>query len=147
MRSVGLTFPVCSPEPIEHVTAQWTVSNLRVVEVLGRVGIQRGERCSVAFMPLPQLQPGRRRFGSDTIVTIVPEMPLEKPWRVDTGRMNQETAHPVCSTCGLRAEDESAARLTWVLGVEKGRRVWTCDRCSREHLRSIEGKIDSAWWW
>ena len=43
-------------------------------------------------------------------------------------------------------EDESAARLTWVLGVEKGRQVWTCDRCSREHLRSIEGKLDSAWW-
>jgi len=43
-------------------------------------------------------------------------------------------------------DDESAARLTWVLGVERGRQVWTCDRCSRENLRSIEGKLDSAWW-
>jgi len=26
------------------------------------------------------------------------------------------------------------------------RDVWTCDTCSRTHLRSIEGKLDSAWW-
>jgi len=43
-------------------------------------------------------------------------------------------------------DDESAARLAWALGVEKGRQVWTCDRCSRENLRSIEGKLDSTWW-
>ena len=23
---------------------------------------------------------------------------------------------------------------------------WTCDRCSRTHLRSIEAKLDQAWW-
>jgi DNA-directed RNA polymerase subunit RPC12/RpoP len=60
--------------------------------------------------------------------------------------MNQETARPVCATCGRMADDEAVARLTWVLGVERGRQVWTCDRCSRENLRSIEGKLDSAWW-
>jgi DNA-directed RNA polymerase subunit RPC12/RpoP len=60
--------------------------------------------------------------------------------------MSQDTARPVCATCGRMAEDESAARLTWALGVERGRQVWTCDRCSRENLRSIEGKLDSAWW-
>jgi hypothetical protein len=43
-------------------------------------------------------------------------------------------------------DDDSAARLTWVLGVENGRQVWTCDLCSRENLRSIEGKLDSPWW-
>jgi len=43
-------------------------------------------------------------------------------------------------------DDESAARLTWAFGVEKDRQVWTCDRCSRENLRSIEGKLDSDWW-
>ena len=31
-------------------------------------------------------------------------------------------------------------------GIENGQQVWTCDRCSRENLRSIEGKLDSAWW-
>ena len=60
--------------------------------------------------------------------------------------MNEEQARPVCAMCGRIAEDESAARLAWALGVEKGRQVWTCDRCSREHLRSIEGKLDSDWW-
>jgi hypothetical protein len=24
--------------------------------------------------------------------------------------------------------------------------VWTCEACSRKHLRSIEGKLDTAWW-
>jgi len=30
--------------------------------------------------------------------------------------------------------------------VEDGRAVWTRDRCSREHLRSIERKLDAVWW-
>ena len=56
---------------------------------------------------------------------------------------------PVCATCGAipaTAEAADLARLTWSRGTENGRDVWTCDRCSREHLRSIEGKLDSAWW-
>jgi len=60
--------------------------------------------------------------------------------------MNDDMAQPVCATCGRMPDDESAARLTWAFGVEKGRQVWTCDRCSRENLRSIEGKLDSDWW-
>ena len=61
--------------------------------------------------------------------------------------MSEETSRPVCGTCGrMPEEDESAIRLTWVLGVENGRQVWTCDRCSRDNLRSIEGKLDPAWW-
>ena len=43
-------------------------------------------------------------------------------------------------------DDKSTARLAWGLSVENGRQVWTCDRCSRENLRSIEGKLDSPWW-
>ena len=56
---------------------------------------------------------------------------------------------PVCGTCGtVPADDDSAglARLTWTRGTENGREVWTCDACSRQHLRSIEGKLDSSWW-
>ena len=56
---------------------------------------------------------------------------------------------PVCATCGaIPADDDAAAlaRITWARGVENGLDVWTCDRCSRTHLRSIEGKLDSAWW-
>jgi hypothetical protein len=52
----------------------------------------------------------------------------------------------VCGTCGAVPEDEGRALLAWARGTENGRDVWTCDRCSRQHLRSIEGKLDSAWW-
>ena len=60
--------------------------------------------------------------------------------------MAEGTKSPRCATCGRVPEDVSEARLTWAVGVENGRKVWTCDRCSRENLRSIEGKLDSAWW-
>lgn len=55
----------------------------------------------------------------------------------------------VCATCGRTAADEEAralARATWSRGTEQRRGVWTCAACSREHLRGIEGKLDSAWW-
>jgi hypothetical protein len=52
----------------------------------------------------------------------------------------------VCATCGAVPADEGLARLTWARGLENGREVWTCDTCSRRHLRSIEGKLDSSWW-
>ena len=60
--------------------------------------------------------------------------------------MTEDMMPLVCATCGRVSEDDTEARLNWVLGVENGRQVWTCDRCSRENLRSIEGKLDSAWW-
>ena len=49
-----------------------------------------------------------------------------------------------CDFCGREAE--GAETLTWVTSVENGRRRTYCDVCSREHLRSIEGKLDSEWW-
>jgi hypothetical protein len=55
----------------------------------------------------------------------------------------------VCATCGTTPPDAEAvalARITWARGTENGRDVWTCATCSRTHLRSIEGKLDSAWW-
>lgn len=58
----------------------------------------------------------------------------------------QGTAAMVCATCGAVPVDEGLARLTWTRGVENGRDVWTCETCSRRHLRSIEGKLDSSWW-
>ncbi|SER76317.1 hypothetical protein SAMN05216199_1125 [Pedococcus cremeus] len=58
----------------------------------------------------------------------------------------QASAAMVCATCGAAPADEGLARLTWARGVENGRDVWTCETCSRRHLRSIEGKLDSSWW-
>ena len=53
-----------------------------------------------------------------------------------------------CGTCGSSPEQEeqALARLTWTRGTENGRVVWTCPTCTRAHARSIEGKLDPAWW-
>ena len=45
-----------------------------------------------------------------------------------------------------RADRIALAQLTWTRGTERGQVVWTCDACSRAHLRSIEAKLDPAWW-
>ena len=51
----------------------------------------------------------------------------------------------VCDFCGRQEEDESTT-LTWTTAVENGRRRTFCDTCSRDHLRAMEGKLDSEWW-
>jgi hypothetical protein len=55
----------------------------------------------------------------------------------------------VCTVCGAEPADDAEralARLTWTRGAEAAREVWTCQRCSRRHVRSIEAKLDSSWW-
>jgi hypothetical protein len=54
----------------------------------------------------------------------------------------------VCSSCGTipPPEKQAAARLTWSRGTDGRRTTWTCERCSRENLRSIESKLDPDWW-
>jgi len=51
----------------------------------------------------------------------------------------------VCDFCGRRESDPLLA-LTWSTAVENGRRRTYCDACSRQHLRSMEGKLDSEFW-
>ncbi|XGX77918.1 hypothetical protein LQK93_00698 [Terrabacter sp. BE26] len=55
---------------------------------------------------------------------------------------------PVCFVCGAvpPADQRAAARLTWSRCRDGERTTWTCDRCSRVNVRSIEGKLDPAWW-
>jgi hypothetical protein len=50
-----------------------------------------------------------------------------------------------CNFCGTQADGETPP-LTWVSAVERDQPRLFCERCSREHLRSIEGKLDSEWW-
>ena len=50
-----------------------------------------------------------------------------------------------CDFCG-RQEADDAKTLTWSTSVENGRTKAYCDRCSREHLRAMEGKLDSEYW-
>ncbi|MGW3117268.1 hypothetical protein ACWDBW_08975 [Streptomyces sp. NPDC001107] len=49
----------------------------------------------------------------------------------------------MCGRCGARAE---GPQPTWTCSVESGVRQYFCDDCSRENLRAIEGRLDSAWW-
>jgi hypothetical protein len=49
-----------------------------------------------------------------------------------------------CSWCGATA---AAMPLTWTTSTERdGRLRRYCEACAREHLRSIEGRLDSEWW-
>ena len=48
-----------------------------------------------------------------------------------------------CAWCGTTVEQ---LPLTWTSSVERGALRYYCDRCSREHLRSIEGKLDADYW-
>ncbi|MGW1341315.1 hypothetical protein ACWCOV_09695, partial [Kribbella sp. NPDC002412] len=50
-----------------------------------------------------------------------------------------------CSMCGQQAETEEVP-LTWLTSVENGRKLVYCDRCTRENVRNIEGKLDSVYW-
>lgn len=56
-----------------------------------------------------------------------------------------EESPVTCAFCG-RAAPAAQAALTWTTAKEGGRLRHFCDRCSREHLRSIEAKLDSEWW-
>lgn len=54
---------------------------------------------------------------------------------------------PVCALCGTQADtDGPELPLTWATSVENGRTLVFCDRCARDNLRGIEGKLDSSWW-
>jgi hypothetical protein len=52
-----------------------------------------------------------------------------------------------CHLCGRQPDgDSDEPPLTWVTSVENGEARVFCERCAREHLRSIEAKLDSDWW-
>jgi hypothetical protein len=48
-----------------------------------------------------------------------------------------------CSVCGTSVEE---APRTGSMQVSERGQTWLCDRCARDNLRSIEGKLDEAWW-
>jgi pimeloyl-ACP methyl ester carboxylesterase len=50
-----------------------------------------------------------------------------------------------CALCGQQAASEDVP-LTWMTSIEDGRKLVYCDRCARENVRSIEGKLDSVYW-
>ncbi len=50
-----------------------------------------------------------------------------------------------CDHCGTTV-DGDAPPLTWSVSMEGGRVRRYCDQCTREHLRSMEGKLDRELW-
>ena len=49
-----------------------------------------------------------------------------------------------CCVCGTVAPYDRPA--TWSLQVGSRGRQWLCEACTRVNVRSIEGKLDEAWW-
>jgi hypothetical protein len=60
--------------------------------------------------------------------------------RSHTGPVSQPST---CAVCGTSVEERPA---TWSLQVSDRGATWLCERCTRDNLRSIEGKLDEAWW-
>ncbi|MFI7384262.1 hypothetical protein [Streptomyces sp. NPDC049813] len=54
-----------------------------------------------------------------------------------------DPADVVCARCGTTAQGPP---LTWTCSVEAGVRRYFCAACAREHIRAIEGRLDSEWW-
>ena len=49
-----------------------------------------------------------------------------------------------CGSCG--ASVDGVPPLTWSTSAGRDGMTWVCDRCTREHLRSIEAKLDEEHW-
>ncbi|WP_079159479.1 hypothetical protein [Streptomyces griseus] len=58
---------------------------------------------------------------------------------------NAAAERVTCARCGITT-DADTAPPTWVCSVENGRRQYFCDACSLAQIRSIESRLDSAWW-
>jgi hypothetical protein len=50
-----------------------------------------------------------------------------------------------CAFCGETVE-AGEPPISWTSAVEQGSLRYFCERCSREHLRAMESKLDSEWW-
>ncbi len=45
--------------------------------------------------------------------------------------------------CGVTVDEKP---LTWSMQVSARGTQWICESCTRDNVRSIEGKLDEAWW-
>ena len=102
------------------------------VTATSRVATERGERYRKQLAS---------HFGSKIEVVEEPAGTVLK-W----GFGGSTTLTVEASALVMRADAEDAETLTWTTSVENGRARLYCDTCSRDHLRAIEGKLDSAWW-
>ena len=49
-----------------------------------------------------------------------------------------------CTLCGRSAQ--GPALLTWSSAAGPGGPRWTCDTCTRRHLRAMEARLDEEHW-
>ena len=49
-----------------------------------------------------------------------------------------------CSLCAAPAD--ATAPLTWSSATGPRGTSWTCERCTREHVRAMEAKLDEEHW-
>ena len=50
-----------------------------------------------------------------------------------------------CDFCGTSVEDDDPP-LTWTVSVEGGGTKRYCERCTRDNVRAMEGKLDTEFW-
>jgi hypothetical protein len=50
-----------------------------------------------------------------------------------------------CDLCGL-SDPGDEPPLSWSLSIDRGQAKRYCEQCTRQHLRSMEGKLDQAHW-
>jgi hypothetical protein len=55
-----------------------------------------------------------------------------------------DSSDPACSVCGARAD--GSPPLDWSSRTGNRGTTWLCGRCTRDNLRSIEGRLDECWW-
>ena len=55
-------------------------------------------------------------------------------------------AAPAYETCGVCGTTVPERPISWSLQVSERGTIWLCERCTRDNVRSIEGRFDEAWW-
>jgi hypothetical protein len=55
-------------------------------------------------------------------------------------------APTTCSVCGAPAPDGEPVLAGWSTSSSSRGVQWVCTSCTREHVRSIEAKLDEEWW-
>ncbi len=52
-------------------------------------------------------------------------------------------SYETCGACGTTVEERP---ISWSLQVSERGTTWLCEACTRANVRSIEGRLDEAWW-
>ena len=48
-----------------------------------------------------------------------------------------------CGSCGRQADEPP---LTWSSATGPRGTTWTCEPCTRQHLRAMEARLDEEFW-